>query len=244
MNKNNILISIIIPIYNADKYLAKCINSVISQTYTSWELLLINDGSTDKSLEICNSFALKDSRISIINKSNSGVADTRNKGLDQAKGDYIIFLDADDYWILNNSLNILVNTAIEYKLDIVRGDYIKVDMLDNIISHLIDNDARKAYNKKIISSIIFHQHIVNLESYLWLSLIKKDAIGNLRFNDKWDFLEDMEFYSRLLLRPLSCMYLNIVFYAYRNNNNSIVNTKCSKNLLDSFRMILDRKSVV
>ena len=145
MNKNNILISIIIPIYNADKYLAKCINSVISQTYTSWELLLINDGSTDKSLEICNSFALKDSRISIINKSNSGVADTRNKGLDQAKGDYIIFLDADDYWILNNSLNILVNTAIEYKLDIVRGDYIKVDMLDNIISHLIDNDARKAY---------------------------------------------------------------------------------------------------
>ena len=91
-------------------------------------------------------------------------------------------------------------------------------------------------SKKIISSIIFHQHIVNLESYLWLSLIKKDAIGNLRFNDKWDFLEDMEFYSRLLLRPLSCMYLNIVFYAYRNNNNSIVNTKCSKNLLDSFRM--------
>lgn len=92
------LVSIIIPCYNAEKYIAETIQSVINQTYKNWELIIVNDGSTDHSLNIIKEFAANDNRISLIDKPNSGVSDSRNKGLEKAKGEYIAFLDADDVW--------------------------------------------------------------------------------------------------------------------------------------------------
>ena len=91
------LVSIIIPVYNTEKYLSKCLESVINQTYKNLEIILINDGSTDKSKEICESFAKKDKRIQILNKENSGVSSARNHGMRLAKGQYIAFIDGDDY---------------------------------------------------------------------------------------------------------------------------------------------------
>ena len=92
------LVSIIIPCYNAEKYIAETIQSVINQTYKNWELIVVNDGSTDNSLNIITEFAANDSRISFIDKKNTGVSDSRNKGIEKAKGDFIAFLDADDVW--------------------------------------------------------------------------------------------------------------------------------------------------
>ena len=92
------LVSIIVPVYNAERYLHRCIDSVLAQTYTNFELLLINDGSKDNSGEICDKYAVKDSRIRVFHKENGGVSSARNMGIDEAKGEWLSFIDSDD-WI-------------------------------------------------------------------------------------------------------------------------------------------------
>ena len=91
-------ISVIIPVYNTEKYLKECIESVLAQTYTDLEILLINDGATDSSPQICEAYEKQDDRIKVIHKENGGLSDTRNVGIDQCSGDYVLFLDSDDYW--------------------------------------------------------------------------------------------------------------------------------------------------
>ena len=93
----NNLITIVVPIYNSSKYLSRCINSIINQTYQNLEIILVNDGSTDNSLDICNEYANKDNRIKVIHKDNSGAAASRNVGINHAMGNYIAFVDSDDY---------------------------------------------------------------------------------------------------------------------------------------------------
>ena len=96
MNKNRIEISVIVPIYNAEKTLKKCINSILSQTYTNFELILVNDGSKDSSLSLCKNYSKKDSRIVVINKENEGCIAARRSGIEISKGEYIMFVDSDD----------------------------------------------------------------------------------------------------------------------------------------------------
>lgn len=98
------LVSIIVPIYNAEKTLRRCIDSILSQTFSDWELLMIDDGSTDQSGTICDQYAIKDKRIKVFHKKNGGVSSARNLGLDNARGEWITFVDADDQ-IISNSLN-------------------------------------------------------------------------------------------------------------------------------------------
>ena len=94
--RKNPLFSVIVPVYNSEKYLNKCIDSILKQSFDNYELLLINDGSTDKSLEICKKYERLDSRVKVYNKKNSGTASTRNFGLFKAKGDYVVYVDSDD----------------------------------------------------------------------------------------------------------------------------------------------------
>ena len=175
------LISIIVPVYNAAQYLDECISSVISQTYKKWELLLINDGSTDASGEICDKYVKLDSRIKVKHKANTGVSDSRNIALDLAKGDYIIFLDADDFWCLNNALKTLIEAATKYNCDIIRGDYKKVDENSNNIIFQSINNNRMKYADKRLSSAVFLEKIIHGEFFSVLSLFKKNAIINNRF---------------------------------------------------------------
>ena len=98
MNKNEApLISVIVPVYNVEKYLAKCIDSIIAQTYTNLEILLVDDGATDSSGAICDEYAQKESRIRVIHKENGGLSDARNRGIAEARGEYLGFIDSDDY---------------------------------------------------------------------------------------------------------------------------------------------------
>lgn len=119
MNKGNRIVSIVIPVYNVEDYLSKCIESVLDQTYTNWELILIDDGSKDKSGEICDSYARKEDRIIVIHKDNSGVSDSRNIGIARSKGDCICFIDADD-WIKSKFLEHLMQFS---KFDYVIAGY-------------------------------------------------------------------------------------------------------------------------
>lgn len=116
--KNSPLISVIIPIYNTEKYLAQCVDSVLNQTYQNYEIILVDDGSTDKSGKICDAYAEKDNRITVVHKSNSGQSSARNAALDIAKGKYIYFLDSDDY-IGDKLLEKLVKSAEEKNADVV-----------------------------------------------------------------------------------------------------------------------------
>lgn len=118
MNRNNCLISIIVPVYNIEQYLPRCIESLINQTYHNIEIILVDDGSLDKSGEICDEYAKRDKRIIVIHKENGGLSDARNRGLDIAKGDYIMFIDSDD-WIEEDSCETLNRLAFEYNADIV-----------------------------------------------------------------------------------------------------------------------------
>lgn len=119
------LLSVVVPVYNVEEYLTKCMESILKQTYKDFEVILVNDGSTDSSAEICNSFAVKDKRIKVIHKENGGLSSARNTGIQNAKGKYIAFIDSDDY-ITKDSFEVLINEAIEYDLDIVCGNRIIV----------------------------------------------------------------------------------------------------------------------
>ena len=229
-------ISIIIPVYNVDKYLQQCIESILLQTFTDFEVFLIDDGSTDKSAFICDKYSSIDCRIRVIHKKNTGVSDTRNVGLDIASGKYVIFLDSDDYWYDNTALEQLVATAEKYNLDLVRGEYKAVDQDDNDLFERPLINEKQLLANNVLTSGEFYSQILCGENFLVLSLFKRESIGNLRLNEKRSFLEDMEFYAKLLLQPLRCMFIPVRFYAYRKHDESASHRPQIKNLVDSFMM--------
>lgn len=142
----NELISIIIPVYNVEKYIGKCIDSLIKQKYDNLEIILIDDGSSDNSGEICDKYAKKDKRIKVIHKKNSGQADSRNIGISKASGKYIGFVDSDDY-IDKDYYNRLYKTLVKNNADVVtckyqnvyNDDYRKEEIGNNIRETILDN---------------------------------------------------------------------------------------------------------
>ena len=116
------LISVVVPVYNVEKYIDKCINSIINQTYKNLEIILVDDGSPDNCGNICDEYAKKDNRIIVIHKENGGLSDARNTGIEVSKGKYITFIDSDDY-ISDNYVSFLYNLIIEYKADISIGKH-------------------------------------------------------------------------------------------------------------------------
>ena len=231
------LVTIIVPFYNVEKYISKCIISIQNQTYNFWELILVNDGSIDDSLAICNSFASIDNRIKIINKKNTGASDSRNKALDLAKGKYIIFMDADDYWCKKTALEQLLDIAEKNELDIVRGEYEIVDEQGNLHHSYLSTRSQIKYTNRLLSSYEFLEYAIHGEFFLWLCLFKREAIDNLRFKLGQIFLEDMRFLSTLITQDFHCMYLpELKFYAYRKNSISVSSSINPLKIRDSFDM--------
>lgn len=136
-------ISIIIPVYNAEKYLRRCINSIYAQTYDDFELLLVDDGSADSSGRICDEYAATDSRTRVFHNENQGVSSARNTGLDNAVGEWIMFMDSDDFWCDDNILKELHETAVRTEADIVRVSISRL-MLMGMIRKLVRQAKRPA----------------------------------------------------------------------------------------------------
>ncbi len=124
---SNPLISIIVPVYNTEKYLPKCIESILAQTYTDYELILVDDGSSDRCPGICDEYADKNSRIRVIHKENGGQSSARNSGLSIAKGKFVMFMDSDDYYAQDHALQKLVQQQSEQDADLVCFSYSKED---------------------------------------------------------------------------------------------------------------------
>lgn len=230
-------ISVIVPVYNTEKFLQRCIDSVLAQTYQDFELLLIDDGSKDSSGVICDEYAAQDIRVRVFHKENGGVSDTRNYGLDLAQGKYLMFLDSDDFWLRNDVLEMLIGKAEEYDLDIIRGEYSAMHEDGTLAWNREISAERWNHTGKVLTNVDFLEYAIHGEFFLWLSMFKRSSIGNLRFEKGRVFLEDMLFYSTFLLQDLKCMYLpEIRFYGYRKNENSASNKVSVKQLADSFSM--------
>ena len=219
----NDLISIIIPIYNAEKYIDRCIESVIQQTYTNMEIICINDGSTDNTLQILNNYAYKDIRIKIIDKKNEGVSSARNYGINVSTGKYIAFVDCDDY-IESNTIEYLYDIISQNNIDIVRGNYF-VNYTDKEVTS--NENIEILYNKIIEKKMIINEIVPMLmcgeiNTYPVLLMIKKEILDKTcLFNIQIHFMEDKIFYIRLFLKANFIYISNKQLYHYVQNENSV-----------------------
>lgn len=205
-------ISVIVPVYNVEKYLEDCINSIINQTFKNFELILVDDGSTDKSGEICDKFAQIDNRIRVIHKQNTGQADSRNIAIKICKGEYIIFVDSDDY-IHNKLFEITYKEAKKYNSNLVVYDYIKIGENDNKIRRITNNYEVKKYNN--INAI--NQLFGNKSGQFYLActkLYKRNIFDNIEF-PKNKIYEDELIMHEVLYSSSKVLYIPIKLYYYR-----------------------------
>lgn len=212
------LISVIIPVYNADKYIEKCLYSLINQTYKNLELIIINDGSTDKSQKIIESIKLKENRIVLFNQSNSGVSKARNKGLEVATGKYITFIDADDY-VDKNYIDILYNSILNNNSDI------------SICKFSLNNQKVKAKTKKM-KTIIYNGETAtidmllarNFDSSVCCKLIESNLAKSEKFCLTMQIAEDCLYYYYLFKKCNKISFESIVGYYYMQNEDGAIST--------------------
>lgn len=206
-------ISIIIPVYNVEPYLSRCIDSVLNQSFSNFELILINDGSTDKSGDICDEYATKDSRLTVIHQGNKGVSDARNRGLDIAKGEYIGFVDPDDY-IDYNMYQILFELIEEYTADISFCGYKRISELDSHEYLSATTNTISIYNKNQTLENYFSRKKPFSDTFLWNNLFRKDLFNNVRVNEKLTIQEDREVLLRIFNQSNKIVYIDTPFYNY------------------------------
>lgn len=228
------LISVIIPVYNSEKYLEKCLLSLINQSYKKIELIIINDGSTDNSIKICNKFKKKDSRIVLINQENKGRSEVRNVGIKKAKGTYIMFVDSDDYVTQDFCLDAL-NEIKHTNSDIVFFDYFSVS--NSVIQKrdtLYKNFNHTLTKEEAMTSIIN-------SSFLPMKIIKKEIFNNIKFPHNKDY-EDVFVTYKLVEKAKKISYLAKANYFYVQHSNSITHIKNAKSTSDYFEANLVRYS--
>lgn len=228
--------SIIIPVYNSEKTLKKCLDSVINQTYENLEIICINDGSGDNSLKILNEYAKKDDRIIIVNKENGGLASARNEGIKKANGDVITFLDSDD-WLEIDCIEYVNNIwKMNKDLDVYRGNYYLTDGKNQ------KNDKEyKRYTgkveltKEIRRKILYDIYNGKIQSFSWLLFLKSEVIKEkeIVFNNKVTFMEDVEFFTRLIYE------ISNIYFGVEPKINYYYNTKG----LTKSNINLDKKAI-
>lgn len=219
------LISIIIPVFNSEKTLSRCLDSVLKQTYKNIEIILINDGSTDNSLKICKEYEKKDRRIKVIDKNNEGIATSRNIGIKSSKGKYIGFIDSDDF-IESNMYEVLYKNLIKYNADIAICQYTKEK---NKIE--VKNNKSKAIimdNQEALIKLLDDKEI---NSFVWNKLISKDLLLNITFPDGKVF-EDLATMHKIIASAKKVVYDSYIGYHYIVNELSITKSISEKMLLD------------
>lgn len=216
-------VSVIIPVYNGEKYLERCVNSLINQTYTNIELIFINDGSIDNSIQILKKYNKKDKRIIIIDKKNTGVSDSRNLGIKKSTGRYICFCDCDDTYE-HNYIEIMYNTITKYKTDIVRCNY-KIINKDNIesLTPYKNLKCNKTYTNKEIKKIVIPKCLSGeIPCFSTLILIDKTKLTT-EYPLDISMMEDVVFYIRLLLKTEKIHIINDALYRVYFNDESATN---------------------
>ncbi|TDW50212.1 glycosyltransferase involved in cell wall biosynthesis [Flavobacterium sp. 270] len=233
-----VFFSIIVPVYNVEDYLEQCLDSIVSQSYTDFELLLINDGSTDSSLEICKKYQEKHQQIIIIDKENGGLSDARNAGLKAAKGDYIIFSDSDDYWVGSDVLLDLNNLIKDSNPDIVIHEESRF---------FSANDVNCKYNQQFLKAKkgSFKEEAVHLVYYdlyaaaAWDKVIRRAILtDNNLFFTLGRKSEDIEWTAKLMYYINTFSVYSKSFYHYRQARKGSITTSVNeKHVMDIYEMI-------
>jgi len=223
------LISVIIPIYNVEKYLRECINSVVSQTYRNIEIILVDDGSTDHSPQICDEYQLKDTRIKVIHQKNQGVSVARNIGLNYSRGKYIFWIDSDDY-ISKECIESLYELLRKENVDMSICNYIQGSDRNYIFKH--ENSYIETFDsKKGLEYIYKNHHYSFIMAASWAKLIKKELYEELKYPvDK--IFEDIYMSHHLINKCKKIAYVNQVMYYYYQWPESILGKKFYKEKLD------------
>ena len=229
------LISVIVPVYKVEQYLERCVDSIINQTYKNIEVILVDDGSPDNCGNICDRYALQDERIRVIHKENGGLSDARNAGLAIARGEYIAFVDSDD-WIESNYLLRMYETIIETQSDICECGILKttgeeVHRKNNDMVPVVYRTAEAL--KRLICDNTFHQ-------YVWNKLYHRNVVGDIRF-PKGKINEDEFWTYQVFGNAKRIVKIPDVLYYYFQRPNSIMGTTYSVKRLDAIEAKVQRQ---
>ena len=224
MSNKDSLISIIIPVYNVEKYIEQCLDSIKKQSYQNFEVIIVNDGSQDNTESICKKIAQSDARFKYFSKENGGVSSARNFGLDNANGHYITFIDGDD-WVDPNHLEILIKSITENNSDIAicsykefRNNIFYIRYYTNKEKHLLNfnimtkEDFLINFPKLLSTNVCFNNAVSKL--------FRRDLVKDLRFDNKLKYGEDLDFYFRLYLTTKNISFVNEDTYVYRIHGDS------------------------
>ena len=221
------LISVIIPVYKVEDYLDRCIKSILSQTFRNFELILIDDGSPDKCPEMCEKWAIKDERIVVIHQKNQGLSAARNLGIRTAKGEFLTFVDSDD-WISENMLEVLLELIRKYDADISICDFVRMDKKKDV--SVRDKVTEKVYNRDEFMNIILKVHSNRTIHYAWGKLYKRKVIDDIHYPVGM-LNEDVEGMFKAAIRSERIAETTSVGYFYFENSDSITRKKFGENFL-------------
>lgn len=228
------------PVYNSSQYLAMALKSVLEQSYTDFELLLINDGSKDKSKEICLEFAKNDKRIIFIDKENEGVSISRNRCLEVAKGEYVLFVDSDDV-IYPDSLKKIHDVLCRYEPDFLRFEYQYIDRNGNDLYPNYGKMLRKKKQFQVVDPVVFFSKIMGNEFFLCVNCYKRSIIvqHGLKLKVGCTFNEDTLFVCHFLKFCKRCIYIPNKVYGYRKTSNAVTMNFTMQNANDVLGVFFD-----
>ena len=219
-------VSIIVPVYNAEKTIGRCIDSILGQQYTDFELLLVDDGSKDGSGAICDSYALADSRVQVIHKENTGVSDTRNIGISRARGAYLQFLDSDD-WITPDATKLLVEAAGEHNCDLVISDFYRV--VGERVYRKGDIDEDRVLTREEYAAHMMEQPADFYYGVLWNKLYRRDIVADhhLQMDPEISWCEDFMFNLEYIRHAQRFYALQVPIYYYVKIKGSLASQSLS-----------------
>lgn len=227
--ENKPLISIIVPVYNMENYLSVCVDSILAQTYTNLEIILVNDGSKDSSAQICDEYAEKDTRIKVVHKANGGLSSARNAGMDIATGEYIGFVDSDDS-IRPNFFEILYDNLLKTDSDVSVCRFLNCTTQegDQTIAKQAENDLITFTSEESIINMFIGKHFVG---HVCNKLFKAELVKDIRFFEELKNFEDAPFSFAAILRSKKICFTEQRLYNYLMRQGSILRQGFNKNLL-------------
>ena len=233
-------VSIIVPVYQVENYIRQCIDSILVQTFTDFELILVDDGSKDKSGQICDEYAVLDQRVKVIHKENGGLSDARNCGMDQAVGNYFMFVDSDDY-IAPTMLEYLYKALMNKEADIAVCNFL----------HFFEEDRKRDFSTNIQSEVlsgaeIFYsrknERVYGIWTVAWNKLYKRETLGNVRF--RFGKYHEDEFWANDIYQmDIKVVTIPECLYYYRQRDNSILGRKNIKRDFDILEALQERIAV-
>lgn len=233
-------VSIIVPVYQVENYIRQCVDSILSQTFTDFELILVDDGSKDGSGQICDEYAGKDERVKVIHQENGGLSEARNTGMDQMVGNYFMFVDSDDY-IAPTMVEKLYKSILSEDADIAVCNFL----------YYFENDKKKSFSTRVKSEILSGKEIFyrrkNERNYgiwtvAWNKLYKSGTFGKVRF-PYGKYHEDEFWANEIYQMDITVIIIPECLYYYRQRDNSIMGKKCIARNFDIIEAFQERISV-